>query len=121
MHPRGAENEGSAMIDLHTHSTCSDGTDSPFALVKKALSTGVTTLGLTDHDSIAGWTEAITAVAPQIELALGAEISCLTPDGISVHMLGLLFDGEHKEIQQMLEASTSPSKMCSEQRHLGRL
>jgi predicted metal-dependent phosphoesterase TrpH len=105
MHPRGAENEGSAMIDLHTHSTCSDGTDSPFALVKKALSSGVTTLGLTDHDSIAGWTEAITAVAPQIELALGAEISCLTPDGISVHMLGLLFDGEHKEMQQMLEDS----------------
>jgi predicted metal-dependent phosphoesterase TrpH len=73
--------------------------------VKKALSSGVTTLGLTDHDSIAGWTEAITAVAPQIELALGAEISCLTPDGISVHMLGLLFDGEHKEMQQMLEDS----------------
>lgn len=93
------------MIDLHTHSTCSDGTDSPFALVKKALSTGVTTLGLTDHDSIAGWSEAITAVAPQIELALGAEISCLTTDGISVHMLGLLFDGDHKEIQQMLEDS----------------
>lgn len=93
------------MIDLHTHSTCSDGTDSPFALVKKALSAGVTTLGLTDHDSIAGWDEAITAIAPQIELALGAEISCLTTDGISVHMLGLLFDGEHQGMQRMLEES----------------
>ena len=42
------------MIDLHTHTTASDGTDSPFALVKKALATGVTTLGITDHDSTAG-------------------------------------------------------------------
>ena len=90
------------MIDLHTHTTASDGTDSPFALVKKALSTGVTTLGITDHDSTAGWEEAITALQPQIQLALGAEVSCLTADGISVHMLGLLFDGEDEQLQQML-------------------
>ncbi|NBU57120.1 MAG: PHP domain-containing protein [Actinobacteria bacterium] len=93
------------MIDLHTHTTCSDGTDSPFALVKKALATGVTTLAITDHDSTAGWQEAITAIQPQIELVLGAEISCLTDDGISVHMLGLLFDGENKQMQQMLSDS----------------
>jgi len=90
------------MIDLHTHTTASDGTDSPFALVKKALATGVTTLGITDHDSTAGWAEAITALQPQIQLALGAEVSCLTADGISVHMLGLLFDGEDEQLQQML-------------------
>ncbi len=93
------------MIDLHTHTTASDGTDSPFALVKKALATGVTTLGITDHDSTAGWAEAITAVQPQIQLVLGAEISCLTTDGISVHMLGLLFDGEDEQMQQMLSDS----------------
>ncbi len=93
------------MIDLHTHTTASDGTDSPFALVKKALVTGVTTLGITDHDSTAGWAEAITAIQPQIQLVLGAEVSCLTTDGISVHMLGLLFDGEDQQIQQMLSDS----------------
>jgi 3',5'-nucleoside bisphosphate phosphatase len=93
------------MIDLHTHSTASDGTDSPFALVKKALAAGVTILGITDHDSTAGWGEATTAVQSQIELALGAEISCLTEDGISVHMLGLLFDGEDIQMQQMLSDS----------------
>ena len=93
------------MIDLHTHSTASDGTDSPFALVKKALATGVTTLGITDHDSTAGWAEAVTAIQPQIQLVLGAEVSCLTTDGISVHMLGLLFDGEDEQIQQMLSDS----------------
>ena len=93
------------MIDLHTHTTASDGTDSPFALVKKALATGVTTLGITDHDSTAGWAEAVTAIQPQIQLVLGAEVSCLTNDGISVHMLGLLFDGEDEQIQQMLSDS----------------
>ena len=93
------------MIDLHTHTTASDGTDSPFALVKKALATGVTTLGITDHDSTAGWAEAITAIQPQIQLVLGAEVSCLTTDGISVHMLGLLFDGDDQQIQQMLSDS----------------
>ena len=93
------------MIDLHTHTTASDGTDSPFALVKKALATGVTTLGITDHDSTAGWAEAITAIQPQIQLVLGAEVSCLTTDGISVHMLGLLFDGEDEQMQQMLSDS----------------
>lgn len=93
------------MIDLHTHTTASDGTDSPFALVKKALATGVTTLGITDHDSTAGWAEAVTAIQPQIQLVLGAEVSCLTTDGISVHMLGLLFDGDDEQMQQMLSDS----------------
>lgn len=93
------------MIDLHTHTTASDGTDSPFILVKKALAAGVKTLGITDHDATAGWNEAISAMQPQIELVLGAEISCLTDDGISVHMLGLLFDGEDFGMQEMLAQS----------------
>ena len=90
------------MIDLHTHTTASDGTDSPFALVNKALSAGITVLGLTDHDTTSGWAEAISAARKPISLVLGAEISTLTEDGISVHMLGLLFDGENSEIQAML-------------------
>ena len=90
------------MIDLHTHTTASDGTDSPFALVNKALSAGITVLGLTDHDTTSGWAEAVSAARKPISLALGAEISTLTEDGISVHMLGLLFDGENSEIQAML-------------------
>jgi len=90
------------MIDLHTHTTFSDGTDSPLALVKKAASSGVTVLGLTDHDSTAGWAEAVAALHGKLQLALGAEISCLTEDGVSVHMLGLLFDGENQPLQQLL-------------------
>ena len=90
------------MIDLHTHTTCSDGTDKPFTLVKKALASGVTTLGITDHDSTAGWAEAITAIQPEIALVLGAEISCLTTDGISVHMLGALFERNNLPLMEAL-------------------
>lgn len=93
------------MIDLHTHTTCSDGTDSPLALVKKAASSGITVLGVTDHDSTSGWAEAIAGLHGDLQLALGAEVSCLTDDGISVHMLGLLFDGENQRLAQMLADS----------------
>ena len=93
------------MIDLHTHTTCSDGTDSPLSLVKKAASAGITVLGITDHDTTSGWQEATDALHGDMQLVLGAEISCLTLDGISVHMLGLLFDGENREIKTMLEES----------------
>ena len=91
------------MIDLHTHSTISDGTDSPSTLINKAMAAGITTLALTDHDTIGGWQEAEAALRPGIDLVLGAEISCQTEDLISVHMLGLLFDGAEPELQAMLD------------------
>lgn len=91
------------MIDLHTHTTCSDGTDSPRALINKALAQGIKVIALTDHDSVAGWAEATAALRADIELVLGAEISCLTENGTSVHMLGLLFDGTNVEMLTMLE------------------
>ena len=91
------------MIDLHTHTTCSDGTDSPRELVNKAIVQGLEVLGITDHDTTTGWEEASQTLRGSLKLALGAEISCLTNDGISVHMLGLLFDPLHAEMQQVLE------------------
>jgi predicted metal-dependent phosphoesterase TrpH len=91
------------MIDLHTHTNCSDGTDSPAHLVNKALSEGLSVLALTDHDTTSGWQAAQQALRSNLSLVLGAEISCLTKDGISVHMLGLLFDGAHRSMQEMLE------------------
>ena len=90
------------MIDLHTHSTASDGTDTPAELINKALSQGITTLALTDHDSIDGWGEALRANRAPLSLVLGAEVSTITTDGISVHILGLLFDGENIQMQTML-------------------
>jgi predicted metal-dependent phosphoesterase TrpH len=93
------------MIDLHTHTNFSDGTDSPTQLINKALAAGITVLGLTDHDSTSGWQEAITALRPGISLVPGAEISCQTPDGISVHILGLLFDSENLELMSTMQAT----------------
>ena len=91
------------VIDLHTHTTCSDGTDTPRELVNKAIVQGLEVLGITDHDTTSGWAEASQTLRGSLHLALGAEISCLTNDGISVHMLGLLFDPLHQEMQQVLE------------------
>ena len=92
-------------IDLHTHSNFSDGTDRPSELINKALSQGITTLALTDHDTVAGWDEAIEWLRPGMDLVLGSEISCQTEDGISVHMLGLLFDRENQPLQEMMAAT----------------
>ena len=91
------------MIDLHTHTTCSDGTDRPRDLVNKAIVQGLEVLGIADHDTTSGWEEATQALRGSLKLALGAEISCLTTDGVSVHMLGMLFDPNHEEMQQVLE------------------
>ena len=91
------------MIDLHTHTNCSDGTDSPAQLVNKALAEGFSLIAITDHDTTSGWQAAQQALRPNLSLALGAEISCLTNDGTSVHMLGLLFDGSNLQMQEMLE------------------
>jgi len=97
------EHEAQEMIDMHTHTTCSDGTDRPRALVNKAIVQGLEVLGISDHDTTSGWEEATQALRGTLKLALGAEISCLTTDGISVHMLGMLFDPNHQEMQTVLE------------------
>ena len=91
------------MIDLHTHTTCSDGTDRPRELVNKAIVQGLEVLGIADHDTTSGWEEATQALRGKLQLVLGAEISCLTKEGISVHMLGMLFDPNHIEMQTVLE------------------
>lgn len=92
-------------IDLHTHSTRSDGTMSPTELVQHAIINGITVLGLTDHDTVAGWDEATASVRGELQLALGAEISCLTESGQSIHMLGLLFDRDYQPLQEALALS----------------
>jgi predicted metal-dependent phosphoesterase TrpH len=91
------------MIDLHTHTTSSDGTDSPRELVNKAIVQGLEVLGISDHDTTSGWQEATESLRGNLKLALGAEISCLTDEGISVHILGLLFDPLHEQMQTVLE------------------
>ena len=94
---------GRPRIDLHTHSTASDGTDSPAGVVAAAAAAGLDVLALTDHDTTSGWSAAGAVLPAGMSLVRGAEFSCVAParDGekaISVHLLGYLFDPEHPAI-----------------------
>jgi predicted metal-dependent phosphoesterase TrpH len=91
------------VIDLHTHTTASDGTDRPSELVAKAAATGLDVLAITDHDTTGGWDEAIAARPDTLTLVPGTEFSCAytDPDGhrISLHLLGYLFDPDHEGLR----------------------
>ncbi|MGW0080806.1 PHP domain-containing protein [Streptomyces sp. NPDC003393] len=78
-------------IDLHTHSTASDGTDTPAELVLRAAAAGLDVVALTDHDTTRGHAEAIAALPEGLTLVTGAELSCRL-DGTGMHMLAYLFD-----------------------------
>ncbi|MGW3916539.1 PHP domain-containing protein [Streptomyces sp. NPDC005070] len=80
-------------IDLHAHSTASDGTDTPAELVRNAAIAGLDVVALTDHDTTRGYAEAVAALPEGLTLVTGAELSCRI-DGISMHMLAYLFDPE---------------------------
>jgi predicted metal-dependent phosphoesterase TrpH len=79
-------------IDLHAHSTASDGTQSPAEVVVAAAGAGLDVVALTDHDTTSGWDEA-GAAATRVGIALvrGIEVSC-QHQGISIHLLGYLQD-----------------------------
>jgi len=89
-------------IDLHTHSTASDGTTPPDMLVQQAADAGLDVLALTDHDTTAGWEAAAAALPTGLRLVRGAEISC-TRDGISLHLLAYLFDPAYAPLAAALE------------------
>ncbi|CAL9431027.1 MULTISPECIES: PHP domain-containing protein [Streptomyces] len=80
-------------IDLHTHSTASDGTDTPAELVRKAAAAGLDVVALTDHDTTRGHAEALAALPRGLTLVTGAELSCRL-DGVGMHLLAYLFDPE---------------------------
>lgn len=96
------------LIDLHTHTNASDGTDTPSQLIDKAINRGIDVIALTDHDTTRGWDEATTTLLnhpsnSSMQLVLGSEISCQDANGISIHMLGLLFDSTYKPLIDELE------------------
>ncbi len=95
------------MIDLHTHSTASDGTDAPEEVMAAAARAGLAVVGLTDHDTAAGWDEAARAAARHgVALVRGAEIST-TSSGISCHLLAYLYDPATPELAAELELTRS--------------
>lgn len=87
-------------IDLHTHSTVSDGTESPAELIRAAVAAGLGTVAITDHDSTAGWSDAFDAAAGTgLAVVPGMEFS--TRNGwMSVHMLAYLVDPEHAGLRE---------------------
>lgn len=79
-------------IDLHTHTTASDGTDSPAELVVAAARAGLDVVAITDHDSTAGWSDALTTgERVGVRVVPGVEISTAR-DGRSLHLLAYLLD-----------------------------
>ena len=85
-------------IDLHAHSTASDGELSPTELVQLAVKNGIETLALTDHDSVAGLAEAQTAATEHaLTLINGIELSSRW-DNKTVHIVGLNIDASNKSI-----------------------
>ncbi|HEY5517834.1 MAG TPA: PHP domain-containing protein [Coriobacteriia bacterium] len=84
-------------VDLHVHTTASDGTVAPVDIVRAALDLGLTVISITDHDSIEGVDEAIAAArGTALEVLPGVELSVRGDDGSDVHLLGYLID--HRDV-----------------------
>lgn len=92
-----------SVVDLHTHSTASDGTYSPTRLVEYAKEKGLCALALTDHDTVAGVAEAQAAGAGVgLEVIPGIELSTVVEDR-DVHLVGLYIDPDHPAIHRQLD------------------
>ena len=87
-------------VDLHTHTTASDGTYSPTELVAEAAQRGVRVLAITDHDSTDGLPEAMAAAEAHrpLEILPGIEINC-DIEGAEIHVLGYLMDWQAEWFQ----------------------
>lgn len=94
-------------IDLHTHSTASDGTDAPGEVIRRAAAHGLDVVALTDHDTTAGWAEAAAAAREVgVRFVGGAEISTHS-GGISVHLLAYLHDPHDAALAAEMERTRS--------------
>ena len=118
---------GPSRVDLHTHSTRSDGVLTPGELVRAAAAAGVRTLALTDHDTLAGYRDVIAADAVPSGLTLipGVEINALVPDGVDVaegelHIIGLGVDATDDAFEAAL-ASQRGMRRRRFERMVGRL
>ena len=112
------------IIDLHTHSTYSDGSDTPAALVEIAKAAGVSALALTDHDTVSGVKSAIEAAKGyDLEIIPGVELSTFYKKH-EIHVVGLFIDynnryfkGELNQIRFIREERNR--KMCAKLHMLG--
>lgn len=92
------------VYDLHSHTTASDGLFTPTQLVQRAVEKGVTVLAITDHDTIAGLSEAHSTITQQelpLQLINGVEISTAW-QGFDIHIVGLNITTDNRELSQLL-------------------
>ena len=90
-------------IDLHIHSTASDGSLTPTEVVKEAEELGLAAIALTDHDTVAGIDEACAAASGlTLTVVPGIELSCIYQEK-EIHMLGLFIDHKNEELLQFLQ------------------
>jgi predicted metal-dependent phosphoesterase TrpH len=97
-------------IDLHTHSTRSDGLDTPSQLIENAAAAGISVIALTDHDTVSGWDEGRSSAAkhgigfvPGIEVTSVSEVERFGRTiRLSVHLLAYLPDPDHKALEIVL-------------------
>ncbi|MFC6705564.1 PHP domain-containing protein [Flexivirga alba] len=101
-------------IDLHSHSTQSDGTETPAEVMRSAAKAGLDVVALTDHDTTRGWGQAARAVAETgVTLVPGIEISCAY-DGISIHLLGYFIDPLDAPLLRELERARASRRSRAE-------
>jgi predicted metal-dependent phosphoesterase TrpH len=93
-----------SLVDLHVHSTASDGKYSPHDIIGMAAGIGLKIIALTDHDSVNGVLEALEAAkaSPDITFIPGVEISTDLADG-EAHILGYFIDYTSPEFMKTLE------------------
>ena len=106
-------------VDLHIHTTASDGSDSPALLLWHLKEAGITTFSITDHDTITGALEMETLVTPEFRFIRGIEFSCESPAG-KCHILGYNFDPNDPVFSAALEegAALRREKLLSRLRYL---
>jgi len=111
-------------VDLHIHSTASDGNFSPAEVVGKAAERGLTVIALTDHDSVDGIVPALAAakVFPQLKVIPGVELSTDTPEN-EVHVLGYFVDYTDRTLRATLERMrhSRQERACGMVAKLGKL
>ena len=90
-----------AKVDLHIHTTASDGADTPRVLAKKIAAAGLELFSVTDHDTIAGALEMEKIVPRGVRYIRGVEFSCVSPAG-KCHILGYGFDPDHPALLEAL-------------------
>ena len=89
-------------VDMHMHSTASDGTDEPKCLVEKVKNAGIRVFSLTDHDTVAGLEDVSANIPSEVRFIPGIEFSCISEAG-KCHILGYNCDVTSPVFRETLE------------------